>query len=130
MYKIEKTNFGVKLTFEDFIKRDEMAKWVEESKQILRTVPSKFGVLVDMRNLKPLPQDAQNEMEKGQKLYKEKGMQRSAVVVANTLIALQFKRIAKETGIYEWERYIDASRVQNWEEIAIKWIVKAEDPDK
>lgn len=42
MYKIEKTNFGVKLTFEDFIKRDEMAKWVEESKQILRTVHSKF----------------------------------------------------------------------------------------
>lgn len=130
MYKIEKTNFGVKLTFEGFIRRDEMAKWVEESKQILRTVPSKFGVLVDMRNLKPLPQDAQNEMEKGQKLYKEKGMQRSAVVLANTLIALQFKRIAKETGIYEWERYIDASKVQNWEDIAIKWIVKAEDPDK
>lgn len=48
-----------------------------------------------MRNLKSLPQDAQNEMEKGQKLYKEKGMQRSAVVIANTLIALQFKRIAK-----------------------------------
>lgn len=130
MYKIEKTNYGVKLTFEGFIKRDEMAKWVKESKQILKTLPSKFGVLVDRRNLKHLPQDAQIEMAKGQKLYKERGTQRSAVVVAYTLIYLQFKRITKETGIYKGEPYIDASKVPNWEDIAKKWIVKAEVPDK
>ena len=34
-----------------------------------------------------------------------------------------FKRLAKETGIYEWERYIDASSHPNWEEDAMKWIV-------
>lgn len=57
-------------------------------------------------------------------------MQRSAVVLSNAILTLQFKRIAKETGIYEWERYIDASKNPNWEEIATDWLEKAIDPDK
>ena len=130
MYKIEKTDFGVKLTFVGFIKKDEMANWVKESEQLIRSLPSKFGVFVDMRNLKPLPNDAEMEMQKGQKLYKEKGMERSVVILANAITAMQFKRIGQETGIYQWERYIDASKVTNWEEIGIQWLVRAEDPDK
>jgi len=34
-------------------------------------------------------------------------MVRSVVILANTITKLQFKRIAQETGIYQWERYID-----------------------
>ncbi len=45
MYKIEKKNYGFKITFEGFIKEDEMKKWVEESKVILKTAPSSFGFL-------------------------------------------------------------------------------------
>lgn len=130
MYKIEKTDYGVKLTFDGFIKKDEMAKWVEESNQFINSLPSKFGVLVDMRDLKPLDHDTEMEMQRGQKLYKEKGMERSVVILANAVITMQFKRIARETGIYQWERYIDASKVPNWEEIGINWLVKGEDPDK
>ncbi|HMV41143.1 MAG TPA: hypothetical protein PK079_09135 [Leptospiraceae bacterium] len=60
-----------------------------------------------MRTLKPLPPESQIHMQEGQKLYKEKGMVRSVVILANTITKLQFKRIAQETGIYQWERYID-----------------------
>lgn len=130
MYKIEKTDSGVKLTFEGFIKRDEMAKWVDESTQFTRSLPSKFGVMVDMRGLKALSPDTEMEMKKGQKLYKEKGMERSVVILANAVTAMQFKRIAQETGIYQWERYIDASKVTNWEDVSNKWLVNSEDPDK
>ena len=34
-----------------------------------------------------------------------------------------------ETGIYEWERYIDASKTPKWEEIGIEWLVNNIDPD-
>ncbi len=43
---------------------------------------------------------------------------------------MQFKRIAKETGIYEWERYINASATPNWEQAGADWLTKAADPDK
>ncbi|MCK5077854.1 MAG: hypothetical protein KAR38_15835, partial [Calditrichia bacterium] len=85
---------------------------------------------IDMRSLKPLPKDSQETMESGQKLFKEKGMQRSAVIVNNALLALQFKRLAKESGIYEWERYLDASKLPDWENIATNWLKNGTDPDK
>lgn len=130
MYKIEKTDYGVKLTFAGFIQKEEMANWVNESEHALLTFPEKFSVFVDMRELKPLPQESQVEMEKGQKLYKAKGMERSVVILNSATLTIQFKRIAKETGIYEWERYIDASARSNWEELGEGWLLFGADPDE
>jgi len=130
MFKIDRENYGYKLTFSGTIKADEMEQWVEESKKELASQAGKFGVFVDMRNLKPLDESAQKKMEAGQKLYKQKGMERSVVVLDSALLTMQFKRIAKETGIYDWERYINAAVTPNWEEVGINWITKGVDPDK
>ena len=55
---------------------------------------------------------------------KQKGMERSAVILANATVTLQFKRIARETGIDAWERYVDASSVPDFETAAVDWITK------
>ncbi|MFH2020302.1 MAG: hypothetical protein ABIJ34_02745 [archaeon] len=130
MYKIEKTDYGYKLIFGDFMQKEELEKWVSDSKSTLLKQTGKFSVLIDMRTLKPLPADAQPVMQEGQKLYKTKGMERSCVILANSIITLQFQRIAKETGIYAFERYIDASKNANWLDKALRWLKNAEDPDK
>jgi hypothetical protein len=130
MYKIEKTDFGFKLTFGGNIKEDEMSQWVDESRKALIGSPLQFGVFVDMRTLKPLNPEAQKMMEEGQKLYKSKGMQRSVVIVESVTISMQFKRIAKQTGIYDWERYISAQESPNWENLGLRWIRNSIDPDK
>jgi DUF971 family protein len=130
MFKIEKNDFGYRLTFSDFIKEDEMKQWLEESRSTLINSSGSFGVFVDMRTLKPLTPEAQVHMQEGQKLYKQKGMVRSVVILNNPIIKMQFQRIGKETGIYEWERYIDASSKPNWEQVGIDWISKGVDPDK
>jgi len=61
-------------------------------------------------------------MAETQALYKQKGMQRSAVVLDNALTTTQFRRIAKESGIDAWERYIDANLTPKWSEAAVKWV--------
>lgn len=129
MYEIEKKGYGYKLTFSGSIDADEMSTWVKESKEQLSSAPTEFGVFVDMRTLQPLDTEAQASMEEGQKLYKATGMVRSVVVVASAIVRLQFARIARETGIYEWERYIDASSVPDWENVGIAWITEGVDPD-
>lgn len=129
MYSIEKTNYGYKLVFGDFIKAEEMAKWVEESRSALLSAPDKFGVFIDMRTLKPLMPDAKEKMQEGQKLFKEKGMERSVVILNNPIITLQFKEIGQKSGIYTWERYIDASTTDNWEQAGVNWLVSSTDPD-
>jgi len=130
MYTIEKRDFGFELTFGDFINADEMERWLEDARKALAVTPKEFGVFVDMRTLKPLPPDSQKAMEEGQRLFKLKGMSRSVVVLNSATVTAQFKRIAKETGIYQWERYIDSSSKKDWLEIGRKWLTHAIDPDK
>jgi hypothetical protein len=129
MHSIEKTTYGYKLCFGGFIKADEMLAWVKDAERHLASQIGPFGVIVDMRELKPLPSDSQTHLQAGQKLFKATGMQRSAVVLHNPVITLQFKRMAQETGIYQWERYFDSS-VTGWESKANAWVTAAVDPDK
>lgn len=130
MYKLEKTGYGFRILFADLIKPEEMSSWLAEAKKSLVMPPKEFGVFVDMRSLKPLPSDAQAILEEGQKLFKQKGMARSVVILSNTVLTMQFKRIAKETGIYQWERYIDSNANPKWEQAGVDWLVKGVDPDK
>jgi hypothetical protein len=130
MYRIDRVPYGFKLTFGGFMTKEEMGKWVSDSKNALTGKSGSFGVFVDMRTLKPLPQDAQPVMQEGQKLYKQAGLQRSVVVLNDAITTMQFKRIAKETGIYNWERYVDASVTKDFEKVAIDWVTNGIDPDK
>ena len=129
MFKLKKEMYGYKLEFSGFIKADEMKQWTYESQKALTTAPAEFGVLVDMRELKPLPPDSQAVIEKGQKMYKQRGMSRSVVILSNAITTMQFKRIAKETGIDQWERYIDASETHNWETVGINWVRNGVEPN-
>ena len=129
MYKIDKKDFGYKLLFGGTVSKDEMANWVKDAKKALETQSGSFGVFVDMRDLKPLSNDAKAEMENGQKAFKEKGMQRSVVILNSAIVTMQFKKIAKETGIYDWERYIDASSTPDWEAKGIDWLKNGVNPE-
>lgn len=130
MYQIEKRSYGFKLTFSGFITAEEMKRWKGESEKVLATQKGKFGVMVDMRSLKPLAADTQAIMVDGQKQYKVKGMERSAVILDSAITTAQFQRLAKESGIYAWERYVSAADKPNWEQVGEGWIARGADPDK
>jgi hypothetical protein len=129
MYRIEKANWGYRLTFAGSCPDDELLAWLEESRKILADQEEEFCVFVDMRTLIPLSREAQVHMYEGQKLYKRRGMLRSVVILNSPVIAAQFRRIAWETGIGQWERYIDASSVPDWEEVGMDWLLKEVDPE-
>ncbi|MBN2545935.1 MAG: hypothetical protein JXB50_09065 [Spirochaetes bacterium] len=128
MYVIQKTEYGYHLTFGGFIDKKEMKTWLKDSIKKLKNNKEEFSVFIDMRTLLPLPEGSKKYMIKGQKYYKKKGMKRSVVILNDTSTTIQFIRIAKETGIYDWERYIDASKT-DWEKAGMDWIVKGIDPD-
>ncbi len=131
MYKIERRPSGFILTFSGEIDAKEMKKWYDESESVLKTEQSSsFGVIINMKDLQPLKTDAKNIMVDGQKLYKMKGMKRSAVILNSEEICQQFKNLAVVSGIYSTERYINAAAVANPVDKAIDWVKDAIDPDK
>lgn len=128
MYSIEPAEYGVKLTFEGFIDAAEMNRWLDESRKFLNGLEKDFCVFVDMRNLKPLSPLEKDIIKRGQMLYKSMGMKRSVVILSNPVTNLQFTKIAHESGIFEGERYIDASRVSDWEQVALDWLIRGVQP--
>jgi hypothetical protein len=130
MFTIEKKHYGYRFAFSGFITADEMTRWLEEVKKILSTPQSKeFGVFVDMQEMKPLADEVQKIIVEGQAICKTKGMGRSVVILKSSVLSMQFRRLAKESGIYEWERYLASQNVANYEKVGEDWIVSGTDPD-
>ena len=128
VYRIERKEWGFHLTFEAFVPKAMMEAWVEESIPALDDVPPKFWVFVDLSRMAPVTQDTREVMIRGQQLYQDAGMVRSAVVVDSVATVMQFRRIAEESGIYQWERYFDAQDPDH-ETSAMRWLRDAHDPE-
>jgi len=128
VYKIDKTELGFQLTFGGDMTEAELETWYQESARVLSRIHFPFGVLIDMRTLAPLPAEAQKVMVRGQSMYRNSGMQRSCVILENPITTIQFMRLAKQSGIFRYERYIDASVHKDWRQEARSWIRDAVAP--
>lgn len=122
MYKIEKTDLGFHLTFAGIVTKVEIDNWYAESEQVLKGRRAHFGVVIDMRTLALLPVEAQGVMVRGQAMYRSRGMERSCVILDDAITRIQFMRLARQSGIYKYERYIDASAHKNWLAEARNWV--------
>jgi hypothetical protein len=122
VYKIDKTELGFNLTFAGDMTKDEIEKWYTESEQALIGQKSPFGVIIDMRTLAPLPVEAQEVMVRGQSMYRSRGMERSCVILDDAITTIQFMRLARKSGIFKYERYINASEHRDWLARARNWV--------
>lgn len=129
MYTTEKTDYGMKYTFGGLVSAEECGDWLKEATQLLDNSVGDICVFVDMRTLAPLDAEGQEIIQEGQRLHRQHGMKRSVVILSSPVIRMQFQHIAIDTGIYKWERYIDASQTSNWEQVGLDWLLNGIDPD-
>jgi hypothetical protein len=122
VYKIDKTDLGFYLTFGGDMTKAEIEKWYSESEQVLTGQHAPFGVIIDMRTLALLSVEAQGVMVRGQSMYRRRGMERSCVILDDAITRIQFMRLARKSGIFKYERYIDASAHQDWLAEAHNWV--------
>ena len=129
MHRIEQTKYGYKLVFEGFIQKQDLSTLLDDMKRTIRPRGGAFPVLMDMRHSRAFPADATVILKEAILFFKQAGMERNAVVLNSAIATLQARRLARETGIDASIRYIDASTEQDWEKIAIDWLVRAVDPE-
>ena len=127
MYSIEQTHYGVKLVFSDFIGPEEMTRYKADFRKALDSLPNQFGLMSDMRSLKPLPQESQDILSANPE-WTANRIVRSATIIDSMLIKMQARRLATEWKQNESKRLVDASKHANWEEIAIAWIADGKEP--
>ena len=132
MHRIEETKYGYKLVLEGFLQREEVDQLLQAMKAKIkpREKGQTFPLLLDMRKSNAFPSDAREVLKQCLLFCKQSGMERNAVILASAIATLQARRIAKETGIDRWARYIDAStRPNDWEKIAVDWLTRGVEPD-
>lgn len=127
MYKIERQNYGVKLTFDGFIEPKEMQAYKDEFRAMLDLLPPKFGLLGDVRHMKPLPPESQAILSAHPEWTADR-IVRSATVIDSALVKMQTRRLSKEWKQDETKRYIDATKHPDWEAVAEKWIMEGIEP--
>ena len=129
MWNVSTQSFGFVLTFEGSPSAAELEDWIVESKNRLAgPLPAGWGLVVDMRSLKPLAADAQAVMAKGQLEYKNKGMTRVAVVMTDAIAIMQFRRLGRGTGVDKVERFVNSETTPNWQSVAKAWVVSGTEP--
>ena len=129
MHRIEQTQYGYKLVFEGFLQKHDLSTLLDDMRRTVFSRGRKFPVLLDMRHSRAFPADAQEILKEAIRFFKQVGMERNAVVLNSAIATLQARRLGKETGIDAASRYIDASTEQDWERVALDWLVRAVDPD-
>jgi hypothetical protein len=128
VYAIEKQPAGFRVVFSGHIDLGEMRRWVNDSQTALIGAPASFGLLIDMRTLLPLSPEVQRILSFGQHLYQRHGQRRSVVVVERAATRELYERLARESGVYQWERYISAETTPDWEMRGWSWIDFGLDP--
>jgi hypothetical protein len=128
MHRIEETSYGYRLTFEGFLQRDEAGELLAKMRSTMRPKNGGFAVLLDMRHSRAFPAEAQDLIKETLAFCKNAGLERNAVVLNSAIATLQARRLAKQTGIAPWIRYIDASAEPEWEKAAVGWLADAVDP--
>jgi len=129
MINVTETGYGYKIVFEGFAQREDVARLAQQLGKQLAGRNQPFGCLVDLRQSRAIPADAQADLMQAIGYTTEYGMERCAVAVASAIAKIQAMRVAKETGIYETTRFVDASADPDWEKTALAWIDKGSDPD-
>jgi hypothetical protein len=126
--EVTATYFGIRIRTWDPLTYAEQEQWLQDLTALVPTLDPFYGQLVDLRDLRGICASDPALIEEGMNLVLACGLKRSAVIVSDPVTAMEVKRMAWETGVHEWERYLDASSEPDWERLALDWIDHAIDP--
>ncbi len=124
------TDYGFRVRAPGYITPAEARAWLEDLQaRVLALEGKPFGLLVDSRTQKANPPETQETIKEAMVWLRGHGMERSVVVLDSTVALIQILRLAKSSGVYAYERYLDALKDPEWESKAVGWIVDRVDPD-
>ena len=127
-YKVEKADYGMKLSILGFINPDEVNKMNGEIKALGAKLDDGFGIIVDMRENRAFSNEVAELMKEQIGICVDVGMGRGSIVLQSAIMTLQARRLIAETGIADRVRFIDASAVSDWEKVATQWATRGVEP--
>lgn len=130
VYTIEKTRYGIRLSFDGMMTEEIAKNFAKEFMEVLNSTTGEIGILMELSKGKPMPPGAQAAVNECYQAVLQRGLTRSANIVASALMKAQMTRRAREFGTYSRTRYIDATAEADPEQVALDWLERGIDPDR
>jgi hypothetical protein len=128
-HKLEDRPYGFMVTFHGFMQGEDIARFSEDMKKRVNRMSGEFGVLVDLRETRTFPPDAQMALMEHIKWCIERGLNRNSVVVNSAITKIQASRLAKETASTNI-RFIDAAQTDDPMAMAEDWLIRGIEPER
>lgn len=129
MYKIKRETFGFWLTLSGDVNVTEMKQLKVELTSILTSIKRPFGIISDTLTMIPLEPEAKTLIYECEQIAREAGLQRSAVIFRSPVIKVQATQISIQSETNHSERLINASTTDDWEKVALEWVVDGIEPE-
>ena len=131
MYKIEQTDFGLKMTFSGVMNGGEAQQFLSEFLRIIADYdrPHLAGI-ADVREFVPVIPEVlkimHDTINAGTSLFR--GTVRITVIVNSPVIKNIVTRLGYDTGTFAYFRFVSASEIKDPEKAAYDWAVNGIEP--
>lgn len=129
MYTVDATGDGLLVRLGGLVQEEEIAQMAAELERCAQAMGGEFELLMDVRSLHPLGEQAVIRLQGCQSELSRRGMGRSAVVLDDTFAMMYFAQLAQDCGVAELQRYFNASRQHDWRARARDWLRERIDPE-
>jgi hypothetical protein len=131
MYKIEQTNYGIKMTFSGVMSKGEAQQFLTEFLQtIMEYDKPHLAGIADVREFVPVIPEVlkimHDTINAGTSLFR--GSVRIAVIMNSPVIKNIVTRLGHDTGTFAYFRFISASEMKDPEKAAYNWAVDGIEP--
>lgn len=109
-YDITKNRMLIKL--EGFITKEEAVNYTMACEEVFKKVKPNFTFLADLRNLKTLPQESIDEIQKVRFSSIKHGGYKGATVLKDTIVRMQTKRTANQIDGFNEEYFTDINEAE------------------
>lgn len=129
MFEFEQTDYGLKLTIRGALDPAEVARLKAGLDMLLATQDGPFSALVDGREFIPVEHEIAAVLQHCEEMAMAGGMQRMAIILKSPVVKGHVQQIAHLSGSASISRYIDSSKIDNAEQVALDWLVDGIEPE-
>ena len=109
-YDVSKNRMQMRV--EGFITKEEAVKYRMACEEVYKKVKPNFTFLVDLRNLKTLPQESIDEIQKVRFSSVKHGAYKGATVLKDTIVRMQTKRTANQIDGFNEDYFTDINEAE------------------
>ncbi|HEX2252844.1 MAG TPA: hypothetical protein VHQ65_06235 [Thermoanaerobaculia bacterium] len=127
MYKITDRPYGYEIAFQGFLQGSDIEAFGKEMEKKAVNHRGNFGVIVDLREGRTFPAEAQSKLMQVISFCAENGMNRNVLVADSAILKIQSNRLAKEGGV-DAIRLVDPAQHADWRRVAEDWLIHGKEP--